>query len=408
MHRQTAALISLALVLCATTVAAEAPAPSLSDLLQPMPLSAPTPSTAPGQPQRAFVPLSESALAAGRSSMAQVLGSTASGTLVKAYAVTHMRAADVAGLVSDPAAPLLPRDYATVMVDARSNTLLVKGTEADHQLVENLLRRVDQPVKQVLVEVKIVSADEYFGKSLGARFGVTSSRMLTGAKPRDQGGQVGGSLDDLNRIANTGGSNFVPNVSLPARNALTSEAVSSFALGFFKLPAGINIGLEISALEEAGHTKVLSSPKLVLSNQRPGMISSGQRIPYSKPSLVQGVSTTEFIDVKVAVSVTALVAPDGSISMDLTLTDDSVGTSSAVGPTINTHQATSNVTLQSGETLLLGGFQSSTQVDERNQTPVLGDLPVLGQLFRNRSNSTVQRELLFIITPTIIDGPVGG
>jgi type IV pilus assembly protein PilQ len=94
--------------------------------------------------------------------------------------------------------------------------------------------------------------------------------------------------------------------------------------------------------------------------------------------------------------------------MDLTLTDDSVGANSNVGPTINTHQATSNVTLQSGETLLLGGFQSSTNVNERNQTPLLGDLPVVGNLFRNQSNSTVRRELLFIITPTIIEGPVGG
>jgi type IV pilus assembly protein PilQ len=398
----------LAWVLAACAATATAAAPDLGDLLRPMPLSAPTPTATPGQPQRAFTPLSESDLGAGHTSMAQVLGSTTSGTLVKAYAVTHMRAADVATLVADPAAPLLPRDFATVIVDARSNTLLVKGTEADHQLVENLLRRVDLPAKQVLVEVKIVSADEYFGKSLGARFGITSSRMLTGARPRDHGAQVGGSLEDLNQIATTGASSFVPNVSLPARNTLTSEAVSNFAFGFFKLPAGINIGLEISALEEAGHTKVLSSPKLVLSNQRPGLISSGQRIPYSKPSLVQGVSTTEFIDVKVAVAVTALVALDGSITMDLTLTDDSVGANSNVGPTINTHQATSNVTLQSGETLLLGGFQSSTNVNERNQTPLLGDLPVVGNLFRNQSNSTVRRELLFIITPTIIEGPVGG
>jgi type IV pilus assembly protein PilQ len=179
--------------------------------------------------------------------------------------------------------------------------------------------------------------------------------------------------------------------------------VTSLALGFYKLPAGINIGLEISALEEAGHTKILSSPKLVLSNQRPGLISSGQRIPYSRPSIVQGVNTTEFVDVKVSVAVTALVAPDGTISMDLVLTDDSVGSTSVVGPTINTNQATSNVTLQSGETLLLGGFQSSSQVEEKNQTPVLGDLPFIGNLFKNRSQNTVKRELLFIITPTIIE-----
>lgn len=375
-------------------------APDMQLMFRPMPLS-----TAPAaaQPARNDTPLSAAGLSAGRSDIAQALGSTASGTLIKAYTVTHMRAIDVQALLADPAAPLLPREMAPVVVDPRSNTLLVKGSEAEHQLVENLIRRVDVPVKQILVEVKIVSADEYFGKSLGAKFGITRSHMLNAATPHQQGGQVGGTIADLNQIANTGTSAFPNSVSLPATNPLTSAAVSTFAFGFYKLPAGINIGLEISALEEAGHTKVLSSPKLVLSNLRPGLISSGQRIPYSKPSLVQGVNTTEFVDVKVSVAVTALVAPDGSISMELALTDDSVGGTSTVGPTINTNQATSNVTLQSGETLMLGGFQSSTQVEEKNKTPLLGDMPVVGHLFKNQTNSTVKRELLFIITPTIIE-----
>jgi type IV pilus assembly protein PilQ len=269
-------------------------------------------------------------------------------------------------------------------------------------MVENLVRRLDVQTQQILIEVKIVSADRFFGQSLGAKFGITSSHMLNVATPRQSGMQVGGNVGDLNQIATTGTSAFPGNVSLPAGNSLTAASVSSFALGLFKLPAGINIGLEISALEEAGHTKVLSEPKLVLSNLRPGLISSGQRIPYSKPSVVQGVNTTEFVDVKVSVAVTALVAPDGSISLELTLTDDTVGASSAVGPTINTNQATSNVTLQSGETLLLGGFRSSNDTEEKNQTPFLADIPILGNLFKNRSTASIKRELMFIITPSII------
>lgn len=380
------------------------PAPDLSQMLQPMPLSQPdAPPPANTAPPRVPRPLSNESLEAYSAPGAQALGSTPQGTLVRAYAINHMRASEMLALLSDPAMPLLPRDQAAVVVEPRSNLLLVRASQLEHQLIENLIKRVDVPSKQVLIEVKIVSADEYFGKSLGARFGVTSSRMLNAASPKQTGVQVGGTVGDLNQIATSGVSGFPNAVSLPASNSLTQAAVSSLALGFYKLPAGINIGLEISALEEAGHTKILSSPKLVLSNQRPGLISSGQRIPYSRPSIVQGVNTTEFVDVKVSVAVTALVAPDGSISMDLTLTDDSVGSTSTVGPTINTNQATSNVTLQSGETLLLGGFQSSSQVEEKNQTPVLGDLPVVGNLFKNRSQNTVKRELLFIITPTIIE-----
>jgi type IV pilus assembly protein PilQ len=192
-------------------------------------------------------------------------------------------------------------------------------------------------------------------------------------------------------------------VSLPATNNLTTAAPSTFAVGLYKIPAGINIGLELSALEEAGHTKVLSSPKLVLSNFKPGLLSSGQRIPYSRPSIVQGVNTTEFIDAKVSITVTALVAPDGSISMDLTLTDDSVGSVSPVGPTINTNQVTSNVTLKSGETLVLGGFQNSVETKETDKTPLLGDVPVLGHLFKSNTSSSVKRELLFVITPVVIE-----
>lgn len=393
----------------AASVADKPPVPDLSRMLQPMPLSQPATQAEPdaaahsSAPPRLSRPLSEASLAAYSTSGAQALGSTPQGSLVKAYAINHMRASELLALLSDPAMPLLPRDQAAVVVEPRSNLLLVRASQVEHQLIENLIQRVDVPSKQVLIEVKIVSADEYFGKSLGARFGVTSSRMLSAANPRSSGMQVGGTVADLNQIATTGSSGFPNGVSLPANNSLTSAAISSLALGFYKLPAGINIGMEISALEEAGHTKILSSPKLVLSNQRPGLISSGQRIPYSRPSIVQGVNTTEFVDVKVSVSVTALVAPDGTISMDLTLTDDSVGSTSSVGPTINTNQATSNVTLQSGETLLLGGFQSSSQVEEKNQTPVLGELPVLGYLFKNRSQNTVKRELLFIITPTIIE-----
>ena len=373
--------------------------PSLQNLLKPIPLSPPV-----SQSTVTYAPMTREKIEAGSTGIAQVLGSTANGTVTKAYTVTHLRATDLQILVADPAAPLLSRETSTVVVDARSNTLVVKGTEAEHQLIENLIRRIDVPVKQILVEVKIVSADEFFGKSLGARFGITSSHMLNSATPRQGGTQIGGSIADLNNIATTGTSAFPGMVSLPATNALTSNPVSSFAFGIYKLPAGINIGLEISALEEAGHTKVLSSPKLVLSNFKPGLLSSGQRIPYSRPSIVQGVNTTEFVDAKVSIAVTALVAPDGSISMDLTLTDDSVGATSTVGPTINTNQVTSNVTLKSGETLLLGGFQSSSQSEETNKTPVLADIPVFGNLFKNRSNTSIKRELLFIITPTVIEG----
>jgi type IV pilus assembly protein PilQ len=394
--------LSWVLGLCLSGAALADTSPDLSRLLQPMPLS--TPPDVRAEAPRPALPMSAAQLAADTSHVAQSMGRTDQDSTVKAYNIRHMRASDLQALVWDPASPLLSRDRCSVVVEPRSNTLLVKGNAAEQQLIENLIQRLDTPVQQVLLEVKIVSADEFFGKSLGARFGLTASHMLNPAKPRQSGVQVGSTVADLNQIANTGASTFPNGVSLPATNTLTSAPVSTFALGLYKLPAGINIGLEISALEEAGHTQVLSNPKLVVSNQRPGLISSGQRIPYSKPSLVQGVNTTEFVDVKVSVAVTALVAPDGSISLDLTLNDDSVGNTSSVGPTINTNQATSNVTVRSGETLLLGGFHSSSQGRESNKTPWLGDMPVVGALFRNRSDTAIKRELLFIITPTIIEG----
>lgn len=384
----------------AQPAAVQAPAPDLHELLKPVPASGADDAGTRRAQSVAAIP--KARLEAESTDIAQVLGSTVSGTTTKAYTITHLRAAEVLALVADPAAPLLGRD-STVVADSRSNTLFVKGSEADHQLVENLVRRIDVPVKQILVEVKIISADDFFGKSLGARFGITASHMLNVASEKRAGVQVAGSGAELNNIATTGTSAFPWMVSLPATNTLTSASPSTFAVGLYKIPAGININLELSALEEAGHTKILSSPKLVLSNFKPGLLSSGQRIPYSRPSIVQGVNTTEFVDAKVSITVTALVAPDGSISMDLTLIDDSVGTVSAVGPTINTNQVTSNVTLRSGETLLLGGFQNSVETKETDKTPLLGDVPVLGNLFKTSRNSSVKRELLFVITPTVID-----
>ena len=380
--------------------------PTLQNLLKVVPLSVSIPnevSTKGTTQPPVYVPMPQEKIAAGATSIAQVLGSTANGTVTKAYTITHLRASDVQTLIADPATPLLSRETSVVIAEARSNTLVLKGTEAEHQLIENLIRRIDVPVKQILVEVKIVSADEYFGKSLGAKFGITSSHLLNVASPRSSGSQVAGTLAEMNNIANTGTSKFANMVDLGATNTLTAAVPSSLSFGFYKLPAGINIGLEISALEEAGHTKVLSSPKLVLSNFKPGILSSGQRIPYSRPSIIQGVNTTEFVDAKVSVAVTALVSPDGSISMDLTLTDDSVGSLSSIGPTINTNQVSSTISLKSGETLLLGGFQSSSQVEDSNKTPFFGDIPILGNLFKSRSNNSVKRELLFIITPTVIE-----
>ncbi|CUI06237.1 Type IV pilus biogenesis protein PilQ [Janthinobacterium sp. CG23_2] len=367
----------------------------------PLQLSVPADNGRRAAPNYQALPAAQ--LSAGASDIAQVLGSTASGTLTIAYTLTYLRVSELHALIADVSTPLLERETSSVVADPRSNTLLLKGTPAEHQLVENLIRRLDKPVRQVLLEVKIVSADDFFGKSLGARFGITSSHMLSVANPRHSGVQVGATSADLNTIANSGGSAFPAMVSLPATNSLTAGIPSTLAVGFYKLPAGINIGVEISALEEAGHSTVLSNPKLVLSNARPGILSSGQRIPYSRPSIVQGVTTTEFIDAKVSIAVTALVSPDGLITMDLALTDDSVGAVSAVGPTINTNQVTSNVTLRSGETLVLGGFKSAVQSDEKEKTPWIGDLPLLGRLFKRQATTSVKRELMFVITPTIID-----
>jgi len=389
--------------LSAATVPPSEP-PNIQNLLKPVPLSVYEDTGRSGaMPAPNYQALPPAQIAAGATDIAQVLGSTSNGTLTKAYSLTHVRAIDLQALIADPSAPLLSRETSSVVAESRSNSLLIKGSEAEHQLVENLIRRIDKPVKQVLVEVKIVSADEFFGKSLGTRFGITASHLLNAATPRQSGMQVASSSGEMNSIATTGMSTFSNMVSLPATNTLTAGSPSTLGIGFYKLPAGINIGMEISALEEAGHTQVLSSPRLVLSNFRPGILSSGQRIPYSRPSIVQGVTTTEFIDAKVSIAVTALVSPDNLIAMELTLTDDSVGAVSTVGPTINTNQVTSNVTLRSGETLLLGGFQSSTQTEEKETTPWFGDIPVVGNLFKRRSNTSVKRELMFLITPTIID-----
>ena len=155
----------------ALTPPAAQESPNLKNMMRVVPLSitAPTlvvpgmPDTRPSGQIATLAALPREDIESGATSIAQVLGSTSNGTITKAYTITHLRAMDMLALVADPAMPMLSRETSTVVADARSNTLMVKGTEAEHQLVENLIRRVDVPVKQILLEVKIITADEYFG-----------------------------------------------------------------------------------------------------------------------------------------------------------------------------------------------------------------------------------------------------
>lgn len=301
-----------------------------------------------------------------------------------------------------------------VAVDDRTNTLLLQETAEKLTEIRRLVATLDIPVKQVLIETRIVIVTNDFERDLGARFGVTAARAngtnglfeTTGtAAAADTG--VGSAL---NNIANGGGPFpiTVPtganatqryNVNLPV-----ASPAGSIAFGI--LGSDFLVDLELSAAETENRGTVVASPRVVTANQKEATIKQGVEIPYQQ-SASSGATTISFKDAVLLLKVKPLITPDNRIILDLTVSDDSVGqTVVASGgvnvPSINTRSIDTQVVLSDGQTVVLGGILTTNQTLQTNKVPWLGDIPVLGNLFKQTNNTNDKDELLVFVTPKII------
>lgn len=295
----------------------------------------------------------------------------------------------------------------TISVDPRTNTLIINDTSQKIDQIRKMIDLLDVSVKQVMVEARIVRASTDFTKEMGVKWGILSQGVT---KNNDL--LVGGSdqtlwdLRDPEKDDDTGGYKYTItrpdnlNVDLGIENAAGKIAFGLISLSDFMLD------LELSALQADGYGEVISTPKVMTADKQKAKVASGQQVPYQSVETAGGTATatTSFKDVLLSLDVTPSITPDGKVQMQLNITSDTVGAPAPNGElTLNKNEINTNVLVDNGETVVLGGiFEQQTQ-NSQTKVPFLGDIPYLGRLFRKDVKSDNKRELLIFVTPRIVN-----
>ncbi len=296
----------------------------------------------------------------------------------------------------------------SVIVDERTNTLIVKDTEEVISEIRRTLKKLDIPIRQVMISSRIVIATDEFTKELGSRFGVSS------AKSNSNGfGVTTGTFRGADTIASSGINNITTGGSpepftfpsgVTASDRLNVDLGTSGAAGslaFAVLTGSTLIDLEISALQAENKGEVISSPRVVTADRHEARIEQGVEIPYLSASS-SGATQVEFKKAVLSIEVTPQITPDDRVIMDLSVNNDTVGDIFAGIPSIDTREVTTQVLVNNGDTVVLGGIYEQITRDEVDKVPFLGDLPLIGYFFRHTLESDERRELLIFVTPKIL------
>lgn len=304
--------------------------------------------------------------------------------------VRYARAGQLAQLIRTEGGFGLLSDRGRVAVDPRTNTLLIQDTSERIASILQTLAHLDVPVRQVQIEARIVIARDSAARELGIDWSMSS----TGGFVDIGDGQYGRrdiNPDGLNRAM---GGMFVD---------LGSSVSPGTALSFGYLAGDILLDLELRALESEGKSEIISQPRVITANRRKAVIKQGTEIPYQE-STSSGATSTSFKEAVLSLEVTPQITPDDRIIMDLVINNDTVGKQTFDGtPAIDTNQIETQVLVDDGTTVVLGGILTTQQMQRLFKTPVLGDIPVLKNLFRYTENSSDKVELLVFITPKILD-----
>ncbi|CAN7237798.1 type IV pilus secretin PilQ [Acidovorax sp. LjRoot74] len=295
--------------------------------------------------------------------------------------------------------------------EPRTNQLFVTDTPSKLEEVRLLLASLDVAVRQVLIEARIVEARDSFGRSLGVRLGGTDLRA-------NRGGDGGYGLGGGNRVAfgssygdavassgaggttNTNG-NFV---NLPASLSNVSS-VGSFALSIFNSAANRFLTLELSAMEADGKGRIVSSPRIITADQTKALIEQGTEYPYSVTA-PNGATTLAFKKAVLKLEVTPQITPEGNIILDLDVNKDSRGETTTQGVAIDTKHVKTQILIENGGTVVIGGIFEMEETNQENKVPLIGDVPVVGNLFKSRTKESTKREMLVFITPKVLSDKV--
>ncbi|MFZ2739597.1 MAG: type IV pilus secretin PilQ [Burkholderiaceae bacterium] len=289
----------------------------------------------------------------------------------------------------------------SVIADKRTNQLFVTDIGTKLEQIQELITKLDIPVRQVLIEARIVVATDTFGKSLGVKLG--------------GGANTAGSLSvDGRRITSSVGSSYTdgsattnPNsfVNLPAATQGGFNP-ATFAVSIFNSGANRFLNLELSALEADGKGKVVSSPRVVTADQIKALIEQGTELPY-QTATSSGATSLSFRKANLKLEVTPQITPEGGIILALDVTKDSVGQSTAAGFAINTKHVQTQVLVENGGTVVIGGIFEMDEAEDETKVPLLGDIPGIGNLFKTRTKRSTKQEMLVFITPKMIADRVG-
>ena len=291
--------------------------------------------------------------------------------------------------------PALLSKRGSALVDTRTNQLFVTDTDAVLGNIRKLLARVDVAARQVVIEARIVEADDGFSRNLGVKLGLAAQthRLAVG--------------NHLDAAATASGQGTAAQAALPRQavelpaGTLGGTAPGTFAFTLFNAAASRFLNVELSALESQGYGKIVSSPRLVTADQQPALIEQGEEIPYQQ-SAGNGATSTAFKKANLKLEVTPQITPDGNVILSVDVNKDSRGTATPNGLAINTKHVKTQVQVEDGGTVVIGGIYTQIDTERETRVPLLGAIPLLGRLFRHNASSRDKTEMLIFLTPRIV------
>ena len=316
-------------------------------------------------------------------------------TSINGLSNAAMTTSMTAGSTHDRKNSLLSR-RGSVIVDQRTNQLFVTDTPAVLDNIRTLLAKIDIAARQVMIEARIVEADDAFSRNLGVRLGFSAKTNSLAA------GNSYGSVGELSGQTTVSPDSYNKNmaINLPAA-AIGAANAGNFALSLFTPAANRFLNLELSALEADGKGKIISSPRVVTADQQAALIEQGEEIPYQQ-SIGSGASSTSFKKANLKLEVTPQITPNGNVILNVDINKDSRGTPTPGGLAINTKHIKTLVQVENGGTVVIGGIYTQSESDAVAKVPLLGDIPLFGHLFKQSSRSHNKTELLIFLTPKII------
>ena len=296
----------------------------------------------------------------------------------------------------------------SVIFETRTNQLFVSDIPSKLEEIQMLIGKIDVPVRQVLIEARIVIADDNFSRSLGTKLGAVDLRGVRGGTPGygvsgDTRVSIGGNMNAVGgQTLQTNGVNFSDTsfVSLPAIGQ-NNYNPATFALSLFGASSNRFLNLEISAIEADGRGKVVSSPRVVTADQTKALIEQGTELPY-QVATSSGATSLQFRKANLKLEVTPQITPEGSVILDVDVNKDSVGQATAAGFAIDTKHVKTQVLVENGGTVVIGGIFEQSDRTDVTKVPFLGDVPVIGNLFKTTTKTSERTELLIFLTPKVV------